>query len=181
MLKNLGSRFSNWVADFIVDKPKGLYLSSFKCLSRFTVQEIIKYKGPYPYIDGLALRCTRDIGKIEARHVPRREGRSGYTFRRLVGLWLNMFINFSVIPLRLSTFVGLGFSFLGMSLSIFVLIDKFYHPDIPMGWPSLIVAVMVFSGVQLVVLGLVGEYVGRLFLSSNQTPQFVIREIIKVK
>jgi glycosyltransferase involved in cell wall biosynthesis len=175
--RNMGSRFNNFVASFMLDKPKDLYLSSFKCLSKFAVQEIIKYKGPFPYIDGLALRCSRNIGRIEVSHEKRQDGRSGYTLKKLVRLWLNMFVNFSVIPLRASFFIGLLFSFLGAILSIFVVIDKILHPERPVGWPSLFIAIMIFSGVQLFILGIFGEYLGHLFMSNNQTPQFVIREV----
>jgi len=180
-IRNLGSKFTNWVSNFLLDKPKDLYLSSFKCLSRFTVNEIIKYRGPYPYIDGLALRCTRNIGKVMVTHEKRMAGRSGYTFAKLISLWLNMFINFSVLPLRLSTLLGLCFSFFGVLLSGMVVIDKIYHPNIPIGIPSILIAVLIFSGVQLFILGLLGEYIGRLFLSSNQTPQYVLRDIFRVE
>ena len=146
-MRNIGSRFNNWIANFMLDKPKNLYLSSFKCLSRFAVQEIIKYDGPFPYIDGLALRSTRNFGKIEVRHEERKEGRSGYTFKKLFKLWLNMFLNFSITPLRISSFLGFIFSFLGIALSIYVVIDKILHPEIAIGWHSLIIVVMVFSGV----------------------------------
>ena len=175
--RNMGSRFNNFVASFMLNKPKDLYLSSFKCLSKFVVQEIVKYRGPFPYIDGLALRCTRNIGRIEVSHEKRQEGRSGYTFKKLVRLWLNMFVNFSVIPLRASFFIGLLFSFFGGILSVFVVIDKIVHPETTIGWPSLFIAIMTFSGVQLFILGIFGEYLGHLFMSTNQTPQFVISEV----
>jgi undecaprenyl-phosphate 4-deoxy-4-formamido-L-arabinose transferase len=174
----LGSRFNGLVAGFLLDKPRGLYLSSFKCLSRFIVGEIIKYSGPYPYIDGLVLRSTRNIGAIEVRHDPRRQGRSNYTLRRLVRLWLNMFVNFSVMPLRVSTVMGLVFSAIGFLMGILVIIERlWFRADLPMGWASVIVTAVLFSGIQLVMLGLLGEYVGRLYLAGNQTPQFVIREV----
>jgi undecaprenyl-phosphate 4-deoxy-4-formamido-L-arabinose transferase len=179
--RNLGSRFNDRVANHMLNKPKDLYLSSFKCLSRFAVQEILKYQGPYPYIDGLALRCTRNIGTIAVQHQPRRDGHSNYTFRRLVRLWLNMFVNFSVMPLRLSTFMGLGCSLLGFLLGLQVLIEKMASPDVPVGWASVLVAIVLFSGVQLIMLGLLGEYLGRLFLTQNQTPQFVVRAVLEVK
>jgi glycosyltransferase involved in cell wall biosynthesis len=177
-LRNLGSVFNDRVANFMLDKPRDLYLSSFKCLSRFTVQEILKYPGPFPYIDGLALRCTRNIGKLEVGHEPRREGRSNYTLRKLVRVWLNMFVNFSVMPLRISTLTGLAFGVLGLLMGIWVFVEKMVFPDVPVGWPSVIVAIVLFSSVQLVMLGLMGEYLGRLFLTSNQTPQYVIREVL---
>ena len=178
-LRNLGSRLNDRVANFMLDKPRHLYLSSFKCLSRFLVDQILRYRGPYPYIDGLALRCTRNIGTLEVRHEPRREGRSNYTLRKLLRLWLNMFVNFSVMPLRVSTVVGLACSVLGLGLGVEVLVERLLRPDIPVGWASVLMPVVLFSGVQLVMLGLLGEYLGRLFLTENQTPQFVVREVVE--
>jgi undecaprenyl-phosphate 4-deoxy-4-formamido-L-arabinose transferase len=169
------------VANFMLHKPRDLYLSSFKCLNRFTVGEILRYRGPFPYLDGLVLRCTHNIGRIEVRHEPRREGHSNYTFRKLVRLWLNMFVNFSVMPLRVSTLMGLVFSGIGFLLGLGVLVEKLVDPATPVGWTSVLVAVVIFSGVQLVMLGLLGEYLGRLFLSDNQTPQYVVREIFDGK
>ncbi|MCK4401039.1 glycosyltransferase family 2 protein [bacterium] len=177
--RNAGSWFNNWIATLMLNKPGNLYLSSFKCLSRFVVQEIIKYKGPFPYIDGLALRCTRNIGKLEVQHKKRKKGQSGYTFKKLIRLWFNMFINFSIKPLRISFCLGLLFSCLGIIISIVVIVEKLLYPETPLGWSSLVIAVMVFSGVQLLILGVLGEYVGHLLLSSNETPQFVIRKVYK--
>ncbi len=179
--RNLGSRLNNRVANFMLDKPRDLYLSSFKCLNRFTVGEVLKYRGPYPYIDGLAMRCTRNIGTIQVRHEPRREGRSNYTLRKLVRLWLNMFVNFSVMPLRVCTLMGLAFNAAGFLLGVSVLVEKMLRPDVPVGWASVLVAIVFFSGAQLVMLGLIGEYLGRLFLTENQTPQFVVREVVEGK
>ena len=175
--RNLGSRFTNWIASFLLDKPRKLYLSSFKCMSRFVVDEIKKYHGPFPYIDGLIFRCTSDISVVEVPHDKRRAGKSGYTFRKLVHLWLNMCVNFSVMPLRISSLLGLLFSGLGLVLSIIVVAEKLINPSLPIGWPSMVIAFMVFSGVQLFILGLIGEYLGRIYLSNNKTPQFVVKKI----
>ncbi|MGA1844822.1 MAG: glycosyltransferase family 2 protein [bacterium] len=176
-LRNLGSWFNGTIANVLLNKPKGLYLSSFKCLSRFAVKEIIKYDGPYPYIDGLALRCTQRIGTVQVRHDKRRDGRSGYTLCKLVRLWLNMSVNFSVSPLRISFLLGLVFSIIGMLLCTVVITERIANPALPLGWASLAIMIIIFSGVQLFILGLLGEYLGRMFLSNNQTPQFIIREI----
>jgi undecaprenyl-phosphate 4-deoxy-4-formamido-L-arabinose transferase len=176
-LRNLGSRFNDLVASFLLEKPRGLYLSSFKCLNRFAVKEVIRYAGPYPYIDGLILRSTRNIGTIEVRHEPRGGGRSNYTARRLVSLWMKMVVNFSVLPLRVSTAMGFLFSAAGFLLGVWVVAEKMSRPWTPVGWASLVVVVITFSGIQLVMLGLLGEYIGRLFLASNQTPQFVVRDV----
>ncbi len=180
-LRNLGSRLNDRVATFMLEKPPDLYLSSFKCLSRFIVREILKYRGPYPYVDGLALRCTRNIGRVQVRHEPRRKGRSNYTLSKLLRLWLNMFVNFSVTPLRMSTLLGLACGVLGFLLGIEVVGERILRPDVPVGWASVLVAILLFSGVQLVMLGLMGEYLGRLFLTENQTPQFVVREVVEAR
>ena len=174
--RNLGSRLNNLVATVLLKKSYDLYLSSFKCMNRWLVIEILKYKGPYPYIDGLILQRTSRIGTVEVRHDRRLEGRSNYTLRKLISLWLRVFVNFSVIPLRISTVVGLVMSMLGALLGSAVVIERISNQEIPVGWASLVVVVVLFSGVQLVMLGLIGEYLGRLFLTVNGTPQCTIRE-----
>jgi undecaprenyl-phosphate 4-deoxy-4-formamido-L-arabinose transferase len=175
LFRNLGSAFNNLVASYLLNKPKDLYLSSFKCMNRFIIDEVIKYKGPFPYIDGLIWRSTKNIGKVLVRHDRREEGRSGYTMRKLVRLWLNMFVNFSIFPLRISIIVGFLLSIVGGAFSVFLIIDKLLNPDIPMGITSILVAILVFSGVQMMMLGLIGEYLGKLFMANNQTPQYVVR------
>jgi len=173
--RNWGSRFTNYVADYLLDKPRGLYLSSFRCMSAFLVEQIIRYDGPFAYIDGLILQATQSIDRIEVTHLPRAEGRSNYTMRRLVRLWINMFVNFSVMPLRVATLAGIAFSALGGIAAIFVVIEAlFWHT--PQGWGSIMAAVLLLSGVQLSILGIAGEYLGRLFLTANRKPQFIVRD-----
>ena len=174
--RNLGSHFTNRVANLLLDKPRDLYLSSFRCMSAFLVEQIVRYSGPFPYIDGLILQATQSIDRIEVAHLPRATGRSNYNFRRLTRLWLNMFVNFSVMPLRLSTFAGFALSVLGALGTLWV-IGEALVSETPPGWASLSVAVLLLSGVQLVILGLIGEYLGRLYLTLNGKPQAVIRGI----
>src|SRR5260221_3181333 len=134
--RNLGSRFTNWVAGFVIDKPKGFYLSSFRCMSAFVVAEITRYEGPFPYVDGLILQVTQDIDRLLVRHLPRAEGRSNYTVRRLTRLWLSMFVNFSVMPLRISTLTGFALSVFGTVGGITVVIEAAFSRPAP-GWASL--------------------------------------------
>ena len=176
IFRNIGSWFHNRVANFMLRKPKDLYLSSFKVLSRFLVDEIIKYKAPFPYIDGLILQATENIGRVEVEHHPRQESRSGYTLGKLVSLWLNMFTNFSILPLRLSVFLGFVFAFLGLAMGAYTVIEKINHPDLPVGFASLIFSISVFAGVQLISLGIIGEYIGRIFLTLNRKPQYTIKK-----
>jgi undecaprenyl-phosphate 4-deoxy-4-formamido-L-arabinose transferase len=174
--RNLGSRFTNFVADILLDKPKGLYLSSFRCINRLVIDNIISYTGPFPYVDGLVVQVTHNIGRIQVAHLPRIEGRSNYTLRRLVRLWLNMFVNFSVMPLHLSTVAGLTLSAIGTLAAISVIIESWFTKT-PRGWGSVMSAVLLLSGVQLLILGLVGEYLGRMYLTANGKPQSVISGI----
>jgi glycosyltransferase involved in cell wall biosynthesis len=176
--RNLGSRFANRVADFVLDKPKGLYLSSFRCLSAFVVREITRYHGPFPYVDGLILQVTHDIDRLLVRHLPRAVGRSNYTVRRLLRLWTSMFINFSVMPLRLSTLAGFVLSLFGAIGGAMAIVEAVFSSP-PPGWASLFSAVLLLSGVQLMILGIVGEYLGRLYLTANGKPQAVVREVCR--
>lgn len=177
--RNLGSRFANWSAGFMLDKPKGLYLSSFRCLSRFIVERIIAYDGPYPYIDGLIFQATDRCTSVEVAHLPRAEGRSNYTLRRLVRLWLSIALNFSIMPLRICTALGFIISAFGAAGIVIVLVEYFTTGTGAPGWATLMIALLVFSGTQLLMLGIVGEYLGRLYLTANRRPQAVIREVIR--
>ena len=174
--RNLGSQFNDIVANIILQKPKNLYLSSFKLLRKNLVSEIVKYDLPYPYIDGLILRTTDNIGKIEVNHDARKEGRSGYTFKKLISLWLNMFTSFSVIPLRIATILGFIFALIGFILGVVSVIEKFINPELPAGYTFMIVFISISSGIQLVAIGMLGEYIGRVFISLNRQPQYTISE-----
>jgi undecaprenyl-phosphate 4-deoxy-4-formamido-L-arabinose transferase len=174
--RNLGSRFANRVADIVLDKPRGLYLSSFRCISAFVAQQVTRYDGPFPYIDGLILQATQSIGALAVEHLPRHAGRSNYTLTRLVRLWLSMALNFSVIPLRIATFAGFGLSGLGLFGTCWAVIEATVHQT-PPGWASLTVATLLLLGMQLIMLGIIGEYLGRLYLTVNRKPQSVVREV----
>jgi undecaprenyl-phosphate 4-deoxy-4-formamido-L-arabinose transferase len=176
--RNWGSRFTNWCADRLIDKPPGLYLSSFRCISAFVRERIVaSYEGPYPYVDGLVFQVTENVGRLQVGHLPRIEGRSNYTLRRLIRLWLSMFLNFSVMPLRLATLFGLAFGALGALAAIIVVAEAISDNRPPQGWASLMVAVLVLAGVQLVLVGVIGEYLGRMFLAVNRKPQYLVREV----
>ncbi|MBI4698272.1 MAG: glycosyltransferase family 2 protein [Nitrospirae bacterium] len=174
--RNFGSWFNNKVANFMLQKPKDLYLSSFKVLNKFLVNEIIKYQAPFPYIDGLILQITNKIGKVKVEHSERLEGHSGYTVKKLISLWLNMFTNFSVLPLRISIVLGLIFALVGFILGVSTAIEKFFNPDMPVGFTSMFVTISIFGGIQLIMLGMAGEYIGRIFLSINKKPQYTIKK-----
>src|SRR5712692_134755 len=174
--RNAGSWFNDRIATIMLHKPGDLYLSSFKVMNRFLVNEIIKYRGPYPYSDGLIYRTTRRIGQIPVEHRASTSGPSRYTFRKLVRLWMNMFLNFSIKPLRLSVYVGLLASGLSILALIAILIDKLWiTPNLTVGIPTVLGSIVFFAGIQLMILGLIGEYLGRLYLDQTGTPQYVVR------
>ena len=179
--RNIGSAFNDRVATMLLSKPADLYLSSFKTIDRALVKIIIQYKGPYPYIDGIILRSTQRIGTQLCQHVERTVGKSGYTLRKLIRLWLNMFTGFSILPLRVTSYLGILISFVALVLTLLFVLERIFAPvlwdesSVPIGWASTIVAVTFLAGLQLVMLGMIGEYLGRLFLTVNGTPQFLIR------
>jgi undecaprenyl-phosphate 4-deoxy-4-formamido-L-arabinose transferase len=176
--RNLGSTFTTRMTDWALDKPQGFYLSSFRCVTRFVAEQVVGYAGPYPYIDGLILQVTQRIGSIEVRHEARRAGESTYTLRRLVRLWLSAWINFSVLPLRVATVLGLVLAFAGVIALGIVVIAWFRNVGPEQGFGWLMAGLLIFSGTQLVLLGLIGEYIGRMFITVNQRPQSVVREIV---
>ena len=173
--RNLGSRFSNRVADWLLDKPRGLYLSSFRCMSRFIVRGVVKYTGPYPYTDGLIMQLTNHIDSIEVRHDPRVEGRSNYSIRKMFELWLNLATSFSVAPLRFAVVIGMVMTILGVAGAIETVVEALVRRDLPSGWASTMTVILVVSGTQSMILGVIGEYVGRILLSNSGKPQGVVR------
>jgi len=177
--RNWGSWFTNRMTDWALEKPPGFYLSSFRCVTAFVAREVAVNSGPLPYIDGLILQVTQRIGSLEVRHDERQAGASGYTLRRLVRLWLSAWINFSVLPLRLATGLGLVLATVGLLFFAGVAWMWWRGSGPTYGWGSLMAALLVFSGTQLVLLGLIGEYIGRMFLTVNQRPQSVVREVVR--
>lgn len=174
--RNLGSAFVNATADFLLDKPKGLYLSTFRCMSVFVARNIVAYAGPFPYVDGLIMQVTQNVGSLEVAHDKRTEGKSSYTLGRLLRLSFTMFANFSIKPLHLSTLMGFLLSFSGMIGAVLVTIEALTSGT-TQGWASLMVVLLLVSGVQLIILGVVGEYIGRVFLTANGKPQSVVASV----
>jgi glycosyltransferase involved in cell wall biosynthesis len=177
--RNAGSWLTNRMTDWALDKPSGFYLSSFRCVSGFVTRQVVGYAGPYPYVDGLLLQVTQRIGSITVRHDQRRAGESGYTLRRLIRLWLSAWLNFSVLPLRAATALGVVTALAGLLAFIGVVWLWMVQRGPAYGWGWVMAAVLVFSGTQLVMLGLIGEYLGRMFLAVNQRPQSVVREVVE--
>jgi glycosyltransferase involved in cell wall biosynthesis len=172
--RNFGSKVVNWITSYLLNKPKDLYLSSFKLIKKEVVQEIIKYQGPYPYIDGLIFRITNNIGKVQVSHLKREEGTSNYTWRKLISLFLNILFCYSSLPIRLFMPIGLGLFLLGSFLLMFLLGQWVIGPD-PKGWQVVTAAFIFIGGIQCTLLSVLGEYIGKSFMAQSGQPQYVIK------
>ncbi len=177
--RNLGSKVNDFMCEKLLGKPKGLMVSSYFIARKFIIDEVCRYKNPYCYVLGLVLRTTNNIGGVPVNHRAREIGHSGYTIKKLLGLWMNGFTAFSIKPLRLATMLGVVFAMLGFFYTIYIVINHFCNPLTPIGWSSTIAAIMVVGGLILCVLGMIGEYLGRVYISINDAPQYVIKELKK--
>jgi len=176
--KQWGSWLNDVAARLLLDKPRDLYLSSFKAFRREIADEIVNYPGPFVYIDGLILAATGDVATISVEHHRRHAGKSGFSLRKSILLWTEMATGFSVIPLRFASTLGLVTSAIGFLLALLFVIQRFTLNRMPDGWSSLIVTVLIMGGVQLLAIGAIGEYLGRVLLTANRKPQYTVAEVI---
>lgn len=179
--RNIGSALNDWSCTHLLGKPKGLYLCSFKLLKKEIVEEIISYKGPFPYIDALILRCTDNIGTQTVLHADRKEGKSNYTLKKLISLYLNIFINFSNKPLRIVTISGIVIAALSVIFALVVLYEKIFLHNISPGWAFLSLLMLFSIGVTFFVIGLLGEYIGKILMALNNTPQYTVKKEFNTK
>jgi glycosyltransferase involved in cell wall biosynthesis len=177
--KNLGSRFNDWAARLVLGKPKHIYMSPYKAIRREVVDELIKYDGPYSYIDGLIFTITSNLVQIPVTHHARFAGTGNYTLLKSIGVWLKLATGFSVIPLRLTMIVGGLISLFSFMMACYFLLKTLLWEQMPEGWPSLIVAVFFLGGIQLMAIGAVGEYIARIFMTQNKRPQFTIKAVYR--
>ncbi|MCD8381611.1 MAG: glycosyltransferase family 2 protein [Clostridiales bacterium] len=177
--KNLTSKINEVTSRIMLERPKGISSSNFWIITRAVQMETIKYDSYNPYIDGIFYRVTHNIGNVPVEHFKRESGVSGYTLRKLINLWLRYW-NYSVIPLRVSFFLGVFSVFAGVIIAILVVINKMIYPDVAVGWSSTLCVVVLLFGLVLLVLGVIGEYLGKIILILNNTPQYIIRETVNM-
>ena len=179
--RDFGSNVNEWMLHTFLDKKKEWYMSSFFVMKKFVAQKMTEYPNPYPFIEGLVLRVTHRIKNVDVVERERFSGKSGYSFIKLISLWINGFTAFSVKPLRIASFCGFLIAALGLGYGVFVVIRRLMEmpEEVSEGWASLAVLIAVVGGLILMVLGLLGEYIGRLYISINKSPQFVVRSIVK--
>ena len=176
--RKFGSGVNRRMTEIMLGKPKELELNSYFAARRFLVDEMLRYEHGYPYVMGLVLRSTKRICNVPVHHRAREEGRSGYTLAKLLSLWMNGFTSFSVKPLRIATYSGAFLALVGFLYAIVVLIRRFTVNAAPLGWTTTTILILIIGGLNLLLLGLVGEYVGRVFMCVNVSPQYVERAYI---
>ena len=182
IFRNIGSRINSKMTEFLLDKPKDLYISSYFAIRRYIVDEMVKYDHSFPYVIGLVLRSTKNIANVDVTHRERQEGSSGYSIQKLLSLWMNGFTAFSVKPLRLASLLGLILAAVGFISTIILVLNKLAHPsEVMLGWSSTMAVMMLIGGVLLIVLGIIGEYIGRIYICINKSPQYIIREKVQGK
>ena len=174
--RTAGSRMTNRMFSWLMGKPRELYLSSYYAAKRFVVDEMVRCESPFPYVDGLAIRTTSRYRNVPVDSREREEGESGYTLFSLFKLWTNGFTAFSVKPLRIAAVLGGCVSVIGVLLGIILIIQKLIYRDaINAGWTSLMALTLLLFGILMMMMGLVGEYVGRIFVTMNRSPQYVVK------
>ena len=176
--RNFGSRVNDKMAQWLIGKPKKLKIMSYFACLRYVAEEVKKYDNPYPYMSGLLLRATKKVGNVEVNHRERLEGSSGYTVKKLMLLWVNGFTAFSVKPLRIATVIGSVTAVCGFLYGLYIIINKLVHPMTPLGYSSTMAVLLFLGGMLMLMLGLVGEYIGRIYISINNAPQYVIRRSV---
>lgn len=182
IFKSFGTVVNRKMTEVVMEKPKDLSFTNFSAMQRYIVEEILKYKNPYPYMTGLLLRTTSDIVNVEMEERERIVGRTTFTFKKMLKLWINGFTAFSVKPLRVSTVVGVITALVGFLYGLYIIIYKlFFHPNVLQGYSSLMAVFLFIGGMIMVMLGLIGEYIGRIYICINDSPQYVIKEKYNVK
>ncbi|MDR3305030.1 MAG: glycosyltransferase family 2 protein [Clostridiales Family XIII bacterium] len=175
--KNFGSNVNAWMSQMLLNRPKDLQFSNFGVSRRFVVDEILRYRNPYPYLEGLTLRVTHRIANVPMEERERYAGSGSYTFRKSLSLWLNGFTAFSVKPLRIASVMGTAIACIGFVYGLVLIIRRLIGIDVMLGYSSTMAVLLFIGGVLMMMVGLVGEYIGRIYISINDSPQYVIRDV----
>ncbi|MCX5881308.1 MAG: glycosyltransferase [Deltaproteobacteria bacterium] len=177
--KNMGSWFNGKIADVLIDKPKHIYLSPFQIIRKEVVEEVLKYKGPYPYVQGLLLQITNNVTQITIEHHERYQGKGSFNFFRSLSVFFKLATSFSVYPLRIASLLGFLVASIGFVLALFYLLEYFLTDHAVEGWLTLVLINLIIGGLVLASIGLIGEYMGRMYLSLNFKPQYTVKETVR--
>lgn len=175
--RKFGTWMNNKMAQILLGWPKNVQSTSFLVLRRQIVDEMLKYRNPYPYLEGLIVRVTDRIGAVQVTQRERAYGASGYSLEKLFRLWLNGFTAFSVKPLRIASMCGALFALCGFVYLVFIIVNKFIDPLVAEGYSSTMAVLLLIGGLLMLMLGLVGEYIGRIYICLNNSPQYVVRQV----
>ena len=176
--RNFGSWMNSTSVRVLINKPKDLKTSSFWIIRRFVRDYVIQYRSPFTHLQGLFLRTTSNIVSVPIQHFDRAYGQSGYTFKKLVNLWSNI-MGYSIVPLRMARNVGFFFSIVGLLGALAIVLKKLIAPTSAVGWFSMMAAICFFSGMIMMFLGIIGEYLGRMYLVQGSNPQYVVRCVFR--
>lgn len=179
--KSFGTIVNRKMTEMVIDKPKNLSFTNFMALKRFIVEEISKYDNPYPYLTGLILRTTDRIINVPMEERERISGKTTFTLPKMIKLWVNGFTAFSIKPLRISSLIGVVCAIVGFVFGIITVIRKLVVPDISVGWSSTVAIMLFIGGLIMLMLGMIGEYIGRIYISINNAPQYVVRDTINIE
>ena len=179
--RQFGTNMNNWMATLLIGKPREVIISSFFAMKAFVKEEVVRYHAAFPYVDGLIFQVTRRVMNVSMTMRPRASGHSGYTLSKMISMWLNGFTAFSIKPLRLATVAGLSCAFLGFLFGIYTIIYKLLYPMTVEGYSSLMAAILFVGGMIMFMLGLLGEYVGRIYICISDSPQYVLRKTTNVR
>jgi len=176
--RNWGSSFNTWCVRHFAGVPRDLQINNYYAVKRYVVDEALRYENPYPYIDGLLIQSVGSYANVEVTHHAREQGSSGYTLRSLIAQWLDGVTLFSIVPLRVASLLGAVFAFVGFVACIVLIVQKVLDPSIAEGWTSLMAVLLLMGGVIILAVGMLGEYVGRIYISINKKPQYVVRDVL---
>lgn len=178
LIKTVGSKINNWMATNLLNKPENAIFSSYYIVRRFVVDEIVKCKNPFPYVGGMIVSITKKLASVPIKFHERKAGKSGYNIKKSLALWFNGFTSFSVKPLRIASFVGIIMSFIGFIYGFYVVVNKIMNPDVLLGYASTMAVLLFIGGILMLTMGMIGEYIGRIYITMNKIPQYVISEIV---
>lgn len=177
--RKLGTILNESMATWLIAKPKGLELTTYWVIKRFIADDMIMYQNPYPYLGGLIMRTTQNVCNVEVTHRERLSGVSGYSLKKMINLWLNGFTSFSIKPLRLMTSTGVVLAIGSFAYGLYTILKKLIEPGMVVGYSSMMCVMLFMFGVVLFFMGLLGEYVGRIYISLNNAPQFIVKEYLE--
>ena len=177
--RNLGSRFNAACNHFFFAQPKELKANSYFACRRFVVDSALQYPNPFPYVTGLLFQSVGSYCNVPVEHKARLEGKSGYNLKKLISLWFNGITAFSIKPLRLASYIGWIAAVAGFLFAVITIIRKIIDPAMQAGWASTVALILIMGGLIIALIGIVGEYIGRIYLSINRYPQFVVREVVR--